>query len=171
MSAQGLSIVPLILGLIAVACVLAGIYLIATSRRSVGSGPRCGHCQYNLTGAPSNRCPECGRLFIEVGVITSPVTSLRKRRRIGIVLIVLPLVPATIGFVTTMFYRERAARQAAAAEKAKAAKIYKFQQDMLSSVRAALQAETQALQMAQQAQAEAAAQSQPTTAPASQPRP
>ena len=31
--------------------------------------PRCGRCRYNLTGATSNRCPECGALFIEAGVL------------------------------------------------------------------------------------------------------
>ena len=129
-----MSAIAAIIILGAVVCVVVGIYLIVTSRRSVGSGPRCGHCQYNLTGSTANRCPECGRLFIEAGIVTNPAASLRKRRRIGILLIVLPLVPVTLGFATTMFYRERAARQAVAKAKAEAAQLNKFLNDMLSSI-------------------------------------
>ncbi len=122
--------------LAAVACLIGGIYLIATSRRTVATGPRCGQCNYNLTGSTANRCPECGRLFIEAGIITNPVTSLRKRRLIGIVLIVAPLIPTTLGFAATMFYRARAARQAAAIEKANAAAISNFLQNLLQSTSA-----------------------------------
>ncbi len=127
-----MSVIAIIVILAVGVCLIAGIYLIATSRRNLGPGPRCGHCNYNLTGSTANRCPECGRLFIEAGIVTNPVTSLRKRRRIGIVLIVLPLT-VTLGFVTAMFYRERAARQAVAAEKARAARINKVWQEFLSS--------------------------------------
>ncbi len=116
----------------AVACVAFGLYLIVTSRRKVGPGPRCGQCGYNLTGATENRCPECGRPFIEAGIVTNPVTSLRKRRWIGIVLIVAPLIPASLGLATMMFYRARAARQIATTEKAKAAVLNKFYTDMLT---------------------------------------
>ena len=131
-----MSYIAVIVILAAVVCLIVGIYLIAPSRRTV-AGPRCGHCNYNLTGSTANRCPECGRLFIEAGVVTNPVASLRKRRLIGIVLIVAPLIPVTLGFATTMFYRARAARQAAAIEKAKAAAILNFlSQDILQSTSA-----------------------------------
>lgn len=131
-----MSFIAITVILAVVACLIVGIYLIATSRRTVAAGPRCGHCGYNLTGSTANRCPECGRLFIEAGVVTNPVTSRRKRRLIGIVLIVAPFIPATLGFATTMFYRARAARQAAAIQKANAAAISNFLQDMLQSTSA-----------------------------------
>ena len=131
-----MSYIALTVILAAVVCLIVGIYLIATSRRTVTGGPRCGHCDYNLTGSTANRCPECGRLFIEAGIVTNPVASLRKRRLIGIVLIVAPLIPTTIGFAATMFYRAWAARQAAAAEKAKAAAISNFLQNLLQSTSA-----------------------------------
>lgn len=93
------------------------LVLIATSRRRRGSGsPRCGQCGYNLTGAPSNRCPECGLLFIEAGVlIRSP--GWRRRWRVGIALLVVPLILTAISLVSTTVYLRRqtaAARQAAA---------------------------------------------------------
>ena len=110
-----MSYIAVILILGPVVCLIFGIHLIATSRRSIGPGPHCGYCSYNLTGSTANRCPECGRLFIEAGIVTSPALSLRKRRLIGIVLIVTPLLLATLGFAATMFYRERAAWQRATA--------------------------------------------------------
>ncbi len=131
-----MSYIAIIVILAAVTCLIGGIYLIATSRRTVAPGPHCGHCNYNLTGSTANRCPECGRLFIEAGVVTNPATSLRKRRLIGIVLIVGPFFPATLGVAATMFYRARAARQAAAIQKANVAAVIKFQQDMLQSTSA-----------------------------------
>ena len=126
-----MSYIAIIVNLAAVACLITGIYLIATSRRDVGPGPRCGYCNYNLTGSTANRCPECGRLFIEAGIVTNSVVSLRKRRLIGIVLILAPLIPTTFGGAATLFYRARAARQAAAAAKATVDAIIDFQQDML----------------------------------------
>ncbi len=116
-----------------VACLIIGIYLIATSRRNLGPGPRCGYCNYNLTGSTANRCPECGRLFIEAGIVTNPAASLSKRRVLGLLLILAPFIPTTLGVAATMFYRARAARQAAAIEKAKAVAVTNFLENVLSS--------------------------------------
>lgn len=57
--------------------------------RAEASVPRCGNCGYNLTGAPSNRCPECGKLFVEAGVITGPPASAQSRTMLRVLLIAL----------------------------------------------------------------------------------
>ena len=54
---------------------------IAGRGRSAGY-PRCGGCDYNLTGFMGSRCPECGRLFTEVGI--SPP---RQKWRMSLVLL------------------------------------------------------------------------------------
>ena len=54
-------------------------------------------------------------------------------RLIGIVLILAPFIPVTLGVATMMFYRARVARQAAAIEKAKAAAVTNFLKNVLSS--------------------------------------
>lgn len=132
--------------LILLTCIGVGIYLIVTSRHAVGgSGPRCGSCGYNLTGSASNRCPECGNLFIETGVVMQAARSSRVRLWVGVGLLVgvVPLFCFGTGALLT-FRQQQAARQAQAAA-------------------------MQARQQAQRAQVQAA-QNQPTN-PRSQPTP
>ncbi|MCC6358212.1 MAG: hypothetical protein IT450_05680 [Phycisphaerales bacterium] len=84
--------------------------------------PRCGHCGYNLTGAPGNRCPECGKLFIEAGVVVRD--DLRRGRwRFVLPLIAFALLVGTIG---VSYFAVRAAQARAAAERARAAAVTAF---------------------------------------------
>lgn len=136
--------VSIVFLLIVLTCIGVGIYLIVTSRRAVGgNGPQCGSCGYNLTGSASNRCPECGVLFIEAGVVMQVARSSRVRLWVGVGLLVgvVPLFCLGTGALLT-FRQPQAARQAQAAA-------------------------MQARQQAQQAQAQAAGQNQPTTTPSS----
>lgn len=66
-----------------------GIYLIQSSRGRAGPEPLCGNCDYNLTGLESNRCPECGLLFIEGEFIKGSRTSSHTRFWIGLVLVLM----------------------------------------------------------------------------------
>ena len=126
---------PLVMTLVAAACVVAGVALIVTARRRAGFGPRCGNCRYNLTGATANRCPECGRLFIDAGVIAHGNAWSRPRLWIGIIILA-TIVPLTgSGILTTLMYRRVAAAQAEAArERATAQAINTFLNNTLSSV-------------------------------------
>lgn len=77
--------------------VLVLILIHPRSHVKAGLRPRCGHCGYDLTGAPENRCSECGRLFIVAGVLLGPDT--RRQAMIGAILAV-PIV--LDGAITTL---------------------------------------------------------------------
>jgi flagellar basal body-associated protein FliL len=86
----GIGIIPIFIILLAVLVIGAVLAVVAVSRRQTSqAGPRCGSCGYNLTGAPSNRCPECGKLFIEAGVITNPPTPSGSRRTLWVAIVLL----------------------------------------------------------------------------------
>jgi len=117
-------------------CMGVGVYLIVTSRtRQVESGPRCGGCGYNLTGATTNRCPECGALFIDAGVITERAAHPRTRMRIGVLLIALPLLPIGLGLTASLvgYRRATAAQSVAAQQQASSATTAKFLRNALSA--------------------------------------
>jgi hypothetical protein len=108
--------------------------------RSQPRGPRCGNCGYNLTGAPSNRCPECGLLFIEAGVVVSRGRAAPHVRRVLLVLALL-LLPVLVMLSLSLYLRAQAeaARAAAAARMAQARAaeaqaVAAFQQSMLQEV-------------------------------------
>lgn len=89
-------------------------------RRSADpAAPRCGRCGYDLTGAAANRCPECGALFIEAGVI-----SPRARGRSGRITVILLCAGMLIvaGGLSTLFAARARQMQAMAAARAEAAR-------------------------------------------------
>ncbi|HEY3246123.1 MAG TPA: hypothetical protein VGM03_22495 [Phycisphaerae bacterium] len=89
---------------------------------STASFPRCGHCGYNLTAAQSNRCPECGLLFIEAGVIVPDRVRERSKLKVWMIaLFIMLLGPAMIGGAMTLHYRAQAAAAQARAAAARAA--------------------------------------------------
>ena len=93
------------------ASLVVGVRIMRSSGDRRPTSPTCGHCGYNLTGAPGNRCSECGLLFIEAGVVT-PATSGKPRRRwLGIALCAGPLcllVVMGLGMVMTLRARNAA---------------------------------------------------------------
>ena len=86
--------------MLAVVSAAIGLYLIRSARRRRGTEPRCGHCEYNLTGSLSDRCPECGLRFIEAGVVMGSRAS-RALLWIGLALIM--LTPLFGGLSATMY--------------------------------------------------------------------
>lgn len=138
----------LVLLLIGVALV-GGLIVLAAGRarpgRRASDVPQCGSCGYNLTGAPGNRCPECGALFIEAGVIFfDPQRGARLRRRL--LLMGLAVFVAFGGVVGLAFALRYAAVQRA-----------------LAARQAAMQAQAAAVAQAQLMQAQAQAVQRATT--------
>ncbi len=94
------------------------------------TGPRCGNCRYNLTGSQTNRCPECGMLFVDAGVL---VGGARKRGKwLMLVVGVLFLGIGTTGILTAIA-QVNAARRAVEAARAREAAVATFQANLLQS--------------------------------------
>lgn len=79
--------------------VVAGVVVLIKGRRRgrEGTDPSCGRCGYNLTGSESNRCPECGTLFIEAGVTLGNTSPKRPRWVLVSLLVLLILFVGVIG--------------------------------------------------------------------------
>ena len=79
----------------------AGAVLLTFGLRGhkVDDFPYCRKCRYNLTGLTSERCPECGSLTAEVGVIVG-----RRRRQPRLIvaglLLCIPTAAVLIGAQT-----------------------------------------------------------------------
>ena len=110
MSILALSILVLVL---LVSAVLAAFFK-AHRRGREGTDPTCGHCGYNLTGSESNRCPECGTLFIEAGV-TLGNPSPKRARWVWVSLIVLSILFVG-GIGLSVSYRAASQARAQAAQ-------------------------------------------------------
>jgi hypothetical protein len=77
---------------------VAAVLIVIKSRQQTPTGPRCGNCGYNLTGSTMNRCPECGELFVDAGVITQPQPP-RAKPAVTIAL----TISALVGLMTLFF--------------------------------------------------------------------
>lgn len=83
-------------------------YRRATSKAAF---PSCGACGYNFTGSAENRCPECGKLFIEAGILLAKP----KRRTISILIALAILIPiGSLAYSVHAFKSAAVARQQAA---------------------------------------------------------
>jgi len=114
--------VPVLLILLFLATLLGvGIYLLRSAGSRGSVDPLCGNCGYNLTGSESNRCSECGLLFIDAGIVRGSASPSRVRRRVGIAFILVPiilivgLIPTTLAFRMAAVQRDRAVRAQQAA--------------------------------------------------------
>lgn len=118
-----------VLALIPILIVAALLFSLAILRwgrsNAIRGGPRCGHCEYDLTGSASNRCPECGLLFIEAGIRFEAREKSRSTLLISaIAMLGVVAVLAGISFTIRSFQVARASQQraAVAAQQAAAAR-------------------------------------------------
>ena len=92
--------------------VVAGVVVFIKGRRREGTDPTCSRCGYDLTGSESNRCPECGTLFIEAGVTMGNPSSKRPRWVWGSWLVLSILFVAGIGILASRTAARKAQSQA-----------------------------------------------------------
>ncbi len=92
--------------------VVAGAIVFIKGRRREGTDSSCGQCGYNLTGSESNRCPECGTLFIEAGVTMGNLSSKRPRWVWASLLVLSILFVGGIGLSASLAAAHRAQSQA-----------------------------------------------------------
>ena len=110
------SLFPILVVALLVGVVAAVVVLIKGQRRGrEGTDPTCGQCGYNLTGSESNRCPECGTLFIEAGVTLGNPSPKRARWVWVSVLVLSILLVGGIGLSVSLTAARRAQAQAAQA--------------------------------------------------------
>jgi len=97
------------LPLTAICLTVAVLVAVTMGGRRRSDAPRCGRCGYNLTGSTGNRCPECGRLFVEAGIITSNMGAPGRRRWLVIALVFAPIVLLMLGggFAALRSYQSR----------------------------------------------------------------
>lgn len=129
-----------ILGVLLVGAIVAGVMVTLSRLKPASHGPRCGNCDYNLTGAEANRCPECGKLFIEAGVVVARGSQRARRARLLLGFAAVAIVAMLMTAFAMIHLAERAATRAAraqAAAAAAAARSARVQQQLAASSRAA----------------------------------
>lgn len=130
-----------------------GIALILTSRRGGLGFPACGACQYDLSGTvgSSERCPECGALYVKVGILPPHGPKKTIRMWTGIAMLAVPLTCFGLAVIPLISYTNQAAMRARAAA--------------AQAQQAALAAQQQAQQQQGQEQQAQDARQQSTDAP------
>ena len=85
---------------------LIGLILLVKGFRGkrVGDDPHCQRCKYNLTGLPSNRCPECGAHLDASKAVT---TGQRRRCKGSLAVGIILLLFATGFWGTTAYIRAK----------------------------------------------------------------
>ena len=102
-----------VLGVMLLTGAVVAVFL--KGRRREGTDPTCGRCGYNLTKSESNRCPECGTLFIEAGVTLGTPSPMRARLVLVGFVVMLMLFVGGIGLSVSYTAARRAQAQAARA--------------------------------------------------------
>ena len=108
--------VLLLLGLAAAMTIAVSLWARSAIVRGI-AGPRCGKCEYDLTASQSNRCPECGSLFIDAGVLVPlPPPRLRKFRMLGAITVIAMLVLLLLAGLSTTLAIQQVRRARALSE-------------------------------------------------------
>lgn len=96
-----------------------GLVLVVVAVTTRGSADmRCGFCGYRLVETGENRCPECGRAFLEAGIEKRPSSRIRHSLYVGMALLGFGLVGTASA--VSLYYRKAASseRQARQTERA-----------------------------------------------------
>lgn len=108
-----------------------------TRRRGESERPYCGNCEYDLTGSESNRCPECGKLFIDAGVHRHRAERRDRRLLRWSVPAALVMLVLIVGGGSMLIFIARAQQQQAAANAARAQAMAAFMQASLAKTKEA----------------------------------
>lgn len=104
--------------LLVVSSALVVYLIISRSQRARPGPPRCGNCRYDLTGSVSNRCPECGKLFIEAGVLLNHPARVRRLAGLALAFSLLPIAAILVAYTVALHQQQRAAAAAIQARRA-----------------------------------------------------
>jgi hypothetical protein len=119
------------------AFIVVALLMALTSRlfRVALRGPLCGNCGYNLTGSQANRCPECGELFIDAGVVRARAPTGSRRRYVVWLGAATAITALLLVAIEVAIFAARAAQEAerAARLQAEAAQLARFQAQSLAA--------------------------------------
>ena len=142
--------------LVLLAAVIVAVAMAVRLRSKSPNHPACGRCGYDVTATVghSDRCPECGALFIEVGIVppAGPTAERRATSKVVVVVLVVATLLSSILALGGIF----AARASVASARAQA---------LAAQQRAAAQAQAQADQAARANRGDAESVTEPRPEP------